>query len=141
VLQHALDARPTVVAPNQLEAERLLNTGLITRSHSIAAAERIRLMGAESVILSLGSRGAIGARSGEVVEAVPPRIDAVCPIGAGDALAAAFIWATSEKADFADAVRWGVAAGTATSILPGLSFASLEQAREVYADVEVRRTV
>jgi 1-phosphofructokinase family hexose kinase len=139
-LRNALDARPTVVAPNQSEAERLLDTVLITRSQSMAAAEKIRAMGAESVILSLGSRGAVGAADAQVFEAVPPRIDAVCPIGAGDALAAAFTWAMKETGDFADAVRWGVAAGTASAKLPGLKFASLDQAREVYSAVEIRRT-
>jgi fructose-1-phosphate kinase PfkB-like protein len=82
----------------------------------------------------------VGAADAQVFEAVPPRIDAVCPIGAGDALAAAFTWAMKETGDFADAVRWGVAAGTASAKLPGLKFASLDQAREVYSAVEIRRT-
>ena len=33
----------------------------------------------------------------ELVEVVPPRIEALCPIGAGDALAAAFTWAMDKK--------------------------------------------
>jgi fructose-1-phosphate kinase PfkB-like protein len=41
--------------------------------------------------------------------------------------------------DFTDALRWGVAAGTASSMLPGLRSASLEQAKEIYRQVEVRR--
>nr|MDQ2900741.1 PfkB family carbohydrate kinase [Acidobacteriota bacterium] len=65
--------------------------------------------------------------------------DVLCPIGAGDAMAAAFLWAMENKDDFKDAVRWGVAAGTASAKLPGIKFASLQEAREVYKDVEVRR--
>jgi fructose-1-phosphate kinase PfkB-like protein len=95
-------------------------------------------MGANSVILSLGSRGAIGASAKSLVEALPPRVDAVCPIGAGDALAAAFTWAMARKDNFEDAVRWGVAAGTASAILPGVSFASLAQTEAVYKQVEMR---
>ena len=60
-LAEGVEAGPTVVAPNQQEAERLLNTALLTRSHFLDAATRIRKLGAESVILSLGSRGAVGA--------------------------------------------------------------------------------
>lgn len=131
-------ARPTVVAPNQQEAERLLSTALITPAQALAAAGRIRTMGAESVVLSLGSRGAIGAFSEGLLEAVPPQIEAVCPIGAGDALAAAFAWALCEGARNPDALRWGVAAGTASARLPGLRFASLAETREVYERVEVR---
>jgi fructose-1-phosphate kinase PfkB-like protein len=89
-------------------------------------------------VLSLGGRGAVGVRDGEIVEAVPPRTDAVCPIGAGDALNAAFVWALEQSDNFADAIRWAVAAGTASARLPGISFASLDQAREVYAQVQLK---
>ena len=106
---------------DEAEAERLLNRALITRTHFLEAADRIRQMGAEYIILSLGARGAIGARKGQMLEAIPPRIEAVCPIGAGDALVAAFAWSMNRRNDFAEALRWGVAAGTASSRLPGLT--------------------
>jgi 1-phosphofructokinase family hexose kinase len=137
-LMEGVEAGPTVVAPNQQEAERLLNTALITRGHFLDAAARIRDMGSESVILSLGSRGAVGATGRRIFEVVPPRVDAVCPIGAGDALAAAFVWAFEQSHDFADALRWGVAAGSASARLPGVTFANLAQTREVYPRVEIR---
>jgi 6-phosphofructokinase 2 len=138
-LMHGMEGAPTVVCPNQQEAERLLNRALITRTHAIEAVEQMQAMGPESVVLSLGSRGAIAQRGTTLVEVIPPRIDAVCPIGAGDALAAAFVWAYDKKNDFVDAARWGVAAGTASAKLPGITFSSLEQTKDVYAKVEVRR--
>jgi fructose-1-phosphate kinase PfkB-like protein len=63
----------------------------------------------------------------------------VSPLGAGDALAAAYVWAATKRKDFADCVRWAVAAGTASAKLPGLESASLEQTKEVYKAVEVRK--
>jgi 1-phosphofructokinase family hexose kinase len=138
-LSQGVEAGPTVVTPNQQEAERLLNTVLLTRSHSLAAARRIQAMGAESVVLSLGSRGAIGATASQLWEATPPRVDAISPIGAGDALAAALTWSFENGAEFQEALRWGVAAGSASATLPGITFATLEQTREVYEDVDLRR--
>ena len=137
-LQDTLLERPTAVTPNRNEAAALLNKSLITRQHFRGAAQRICEMGAEAVVLSLGGRGAIGVRGNEIVEAVPPPIEAVCPIGAGDALNAAYVWAIERTGNFADAVRWAVAAGTASARLPGISFATLEQAREVYERVELK---
>jgi 1-phosphofructokinase family hexose kinase len=137
-LRQGVEAGPAVVAPNQQEAERLLNRALITRTHFLEAADRIRQMGAEYIILSLGARGAIGAREGQMLEAIPPRVEAVCPIGAGDALVAAFAWSMNQRDDFAEALRWGVAAGTASSRLPGLTFASLRDTTAVYERVEVK---
>ena len=137
-LREGIEAAPTVVTPNQQEAERLLGRTLLTRTQYLDAAARIREMGAQTVVLSLGSRGAIGAFHDGLWEALPPRVDAVCPIGAGDALAAAYIWATRRKAKPADALRWGVAAGTASAKLPGLNFAPFDQTRALYKLVEVR---
>ncbi len=114
-LLHAIEACPTAVTPNQSEAERLLNRALITRSHSIEAAKRIKSMGAQQVVLSLGSRGVVAANAEGVFEVTPPRIDAVSPIGAGDALGAAFVWAMSQGRSFEESARWGVAAGTASA--------------------------
>jgi fructose-1-phosphate kinase PfkB-like protein len=72
-------------------------------------------------------------------EALPPRVDAVCPIGAGDALSAGYTWAMERKDKAVEALRWGVAAGTASARLPGVTFASLEQTQEMYKQVELRR--
>ncbi len=138
-LLHAIEAKPAVVTPNQAEAERLLGRALITRSHFLEAITRIQAMGAESVILSLGSRGAIGSGPDGVFESLAPRIDALCPIGAGDALAAAFVWGIEKKKQFQDALRWAVAAGTAKASLPGMTFPTLDQTRAIYKQVEVRR--
>lgn len=80
-LLEGVEAGPTVVTPNQHEAERLLNRALITRGQFLDAAERIRHMGAQHVILSLGSRGAVVCCDDRLQEVRPPQIDAVSPIG------------------------------------------------------------
>jgi len=137
-LQHALEARPAVISPNQHEAERLLGRAIITRGQFLEAAERLHAMGPEAVILSLGARGALGISADGMYEALPPRIDVLCPIGSGDALAAAFCWSMEKGKNFAESLRWGVAAGTATAALPGIKFPTLQQTRAMYKQVEVR---
>jgi 1-phosphofructokinase family hexose kinase len=142
-LSRGVEAGPTVVTPNQQEAERLLNTVLLTRAHSLAAARRIQAMGAESVVLSLGSRGAVGAAHWRGVdqlwEAIPPRVEAISPIGSGDGLAAALTWSLRNGDDFPEALSWGVAAGSASAQLPGTRFATLEQTAEIHGDIDLRR--
>jgi fructose-1-phosphate kinase PfkB-like protein len=80
----------------------------------------------------------VAANGESVTEVIAPRIDAVCPIGSGDALNAAFIWAMTQEDDFLNAARWGVAAGSASARLPGLSFANPEQTKEIFPSVEIR---
>jgi 1-phosphofructokinase family hexose kinase len=138
-LRNGIEERPTVVTPNQQEAERLLGRTLLTRTHYLEAAQRILAMGPESVVLSLGSRGAVGAFAEGLIEALPPRVDAVCPIGSGDALSAAFVWGMERKKSQLESLRWGVACGTASARVPGMNFATLEQTQEMYKQVELRR--
>jgi len=138
-LREGIAARPTIVTPNQHEAERRLGRTLLTRAHFLGAAEEIRTMGAESVVLSLGSRGAVASFADGLVEAAPPPVQAICPIGAGDALTAGYAWAMTRVPNTGDALRWGVAAGTAKARLPGMRFATLPQTREIYRQVEIRR--
>lgn len=139
-LLHAMEGGPTVVKPNQSEAERLLNTALITRSQLIDAVQKIKSLGAKSVVLSLGSRGVIAASFTEgIIEVTPPSIDAVCPIGAGDAMSAAIVWSLSKGNSFGDSLRWGVAAGTASSKLPGITMANFEQTKEIYPHTQITR--
>lgn len=141
-LLHALEARPTVVKPNQSEAERLLNTALITRSQLIDAVQRIKALGAESAVISLGSRGVISASATDgILEVIPPHVEALCPIGAGDAMSAAIVWALNKGEPFGEALRWGVAAGTASSKLPGITLANMEQTKEIYPQTRVTRIV
>jgi 1-phosphofructokinase family hexose kinase len=138
-LLYGIEAKPTVVKPNQAEAERLLNTALLTRTNYMSAAEKIFRMGPECVVLSLGSRGAVSATTGGLLEVIPPRVDAISPIGSGDAMAAAFVYTMEAKKDFPEALRWGVAAGTASAALPGMQFATLAQTAKIFEHVEVRR--
>jgi 1-phosphofructokinase family hexose kinase len=141
-LLHGLEAKPTIVKPNQSEAERLLNTALITRSQLIDAVQHIKELGPKSVVLSLGSRGVIASTSTEgILEVVPPSIEAVSPIGAGDAMSAAIVWALHNGESFGEALRWGVAAGTASAKLPGITLPTLAQAKEVYPMTQLTRVV
>jgi 6-phosphofructokinase 2 len=141
-LLYGMEARPTIVKPNQSEAERLLNTALITRSQLIEAVQRLKAMGPDSVVLSLGSRGVIAATSAEgVLEVIPPAVEALCPIGAGDAMSAVIVWALTRGESFSEALRWGVAAGTASSRLPGITLANLEQSRAIYSQTAITRIV
>ena len=82
-LREGVEAAPTAALPNQQEAERLLTRPLVTRNHFLDAVARIRAMGPEMVVLSLGSRGALGAMEGALIEAIPPRVEVLCPIGVG----------------------------------------------------------
>ena len=55
-----------------------------------------------------------------------PRIDAVNPIGSGDAFAAGLVWRLLRGEDLGEACRWAAAVGAANALTP--------MAGEVYQD-------
>ncbi len=138
-LLRALEAKPTVITPNQPEAERLLGRAILTRTQSLEAVRRIHDMGPEAVILSMGSRGALACNNDGVWEA-PATLEWRRCVQSARAMPwrRAYVWAVEKKKTFPDALRWSVATGTATAILPGTKFPSLDQVKAIYKNVEVR---
>lgn len=136
-LRVGIQARPTMVKPNRQEAERLLNRSLLTRHQAVEAVGEIAALGVDTVVLSLGSDGALGVSGDGRYHVLAPEIQQACPIGAGDALAATCVWALSRNEPFIEALRWGVAAGTAAAATPGTSFASFTETRQMRERVQV----
>lgn len=56
-------------------------------------------------------------------------------------MSAAIVWALDKGEPFSEALRWGVAAGTASAKLPGITLASLDQTKEVYPLTQITRVV
>jgi fructose-1-phosphate kinase PfkB-like protein len=137
-LRPGLEAGPSLAKPNRPEAERLLDRTILSEAQAAAAARDIQKMGAERVILSLGSQGAIGAWEEGLLRAVLPAVQTGCAIGAGDVLAAICVLGLSQKLSFPEAFRWAVAAATAAASNPGLTFAPPEQTELLRGQIELR---
>jgi len=132
-----LAAGPTLAKPNRPEAERLLDQPILSQAQSAIAAREIRKMGADSVIVSLGSQGAVAAWKEGLLRAAPPTFQTGCPIGAGDVLAATCVWALCNGESFPEALKWAVAAATTAAAMPGVSFGSLEEVQKMRRQIEI----
>ena len=100
----------SILTPNEIEAELL--TGItVTDEHTAAeAAEKLRARGIETVILTLGARGAFVA-SNSIRELVPGfPVEAVDATGAGDVFSGALAVAFGEGRPLLEAVRFANAA-------------------------------
>jgi sugar/nucleoside kinase (ribokinase family) len=85
--------------------EVLALTGLSTVEDGAAALAEL----ADTVVVTLASEGAMALHGGEVTRfAVEPITEPIDTTGAGDLLAAAYIWADLRGADLADRLRWSV---------------------------------
>jgi fructose-1-phosphate kinase PfkB-like protein len=79
-----------------------------------ALADLLRF-GAQRVLLSCGARGCYYATADSTMFFHSPRVEEISPVGSGDSLVGAFAAKLLEGADEVEAVRWGVAAGSANA--------------------------
>lgn len=110
-LPDELCARVDVLTPNETEAAALVGWAL-REDNDVRRAARVLLeRGARRVVIKLGSRGAYWS-DGTTEQFAPAfRVEPVDTVAAGDAFNGALAVALAEGLPFAEAVRWGLAAG------------------------------
>jgi len=100
-----------VLTPNSSEAAALTGRPVRSVSSAYRAAEALHEMGVETVIITLGSKGAVVA-TGKARYSVPAlKVKPIDTVGAGDAFNGALACALAEGQQLADAVRFAAAAG------------------------------
>jgi len=133
------EGRPFLIKPNRQETEGLLGKKLRKRDDFLNAAFTLRQQGIELVSISRGVRGAILACQQGCWEAIPPSVTIRSTVGAGDSFLAGLVLSLTEKKDPAEAVRFAVAAGTASVLSPGTGLCQREQVEKLLSRVNVRR--
>ncbi|HVT59372.1 MAG TPA: ribokinase [Thermoanaerobaculia bacterium] len=100
-----------VLIPNQIEAEALSGLSISTAEDALRAAARLRAMGPETVVVTLGEEGAVVSAPGieRLIPAYP--VAAVDTTGAGDAFCAGLVDAFCRGAGWPDAVDFACACG------------------------------
>lgn len=107
------------ITPNETEAFELTGIEVIDESTALTAAQMIHELGVNSVIITLGSKGAFLYTGGEKGELIPSfRVEAVDTTGAGDAFNGGFAHAISNGYSVKNAMRFAnaVAALSVTKI-------------------------
>lgn len=118
-LAHGMAAGPDLAKPNRAEAEELLHTSISDDESLVAAAARMLGLGAQSVVVSLGPAGALGASPAGMWRARPPFIEARSTVGAGDAMVAALAYGLERALSLADALRLATAVSCAAAAASG----------------------
>lgn len=120
--EQSLALAPWLVKPNRAELEELVGERLSSRSEVARAARRLQERGARNVLASLGEEGAfLLSESGEELFIAAPRGEVADTVGAGDSLLAGFIAAKEQGGSDREALKLGVAAGSATAFRVGLA--------------------
>ncbi len=114
-----IEIKPWLIKPNQEEISYYLSREIESFDDTLLAAKELNSLGIENVMISLGSKGALLVCSEGAFTAVPPKIEAVSTIGAGDSSIAGFLAATKLEKSPEEALRTAVAYGTAACMSAG----------------------
>ncbi|MDF7797839.1 hexose kinase [Pontiellaceae bacterium B1224] len=107
----ALKHEPAVVKINDVE---LLAT--VGGSDLMAACRELMQRGAQSVLITRGSKSAFYVDAFQCLELYPPKIEAINPVGSGDAVTAGLAVALNEGLDISDGLKQGMACGAANAL-------------------------
>ena len=112
-------AHPEIVKGNRREMERLLGRHLDNEGSIMQAAREVHDRGVGYVVVTRGREGAVAAADERNLRGVAPRVRAVSAVGSGDAFLAGVVLTLSRGGGIEDALRLGIAAGTASVLFPG----------------------
>ncbi len=115
-LLEALRAKPGLVKPNRSELTATLGRKLKDEAAVMSAMRELCERGAQHVVVTAGKNPALAFDGQSWWRIHAPRVDAVNPIGSGDAFAAGLVWRLLLGEDLGEACRWASAAGAANAL-------------------------
>lgn len=134
-LLDSLAYNPLLVKPNNHELEEIFNVTLKDVDDVEYYARKILDMGAQNVIISMARDGALLVTKDAAYFAKPIKGQVKNSVGAGDSMVAGFTGEYVKSKDPIEALKWGVACGTATAFSDDLATKAFIQ--ETYKKVEV----
>ncbi|WP_165732374.1 1-phosphofructokinase [Streptococcus dysgalactiae] len=133
----ALAYNPLLVKPNNHELEAIFGTILTSLDDVETYARRLLEMGAQNVIISMAGDGALLVTKEATYFAKPIKGEVKNSVGAGDSMVAGFTGEFMKSQNPIEALKWGVACGTATAFSNDL--ATIAFIKETYHKVEVEK--
>lgn len=119
LLRAGIEAGPVLIKPNLYELESTFGIRINDTAEIVSVARELIGQGVSIVAVTLGSAGAVIVDRDEAWYAPAIPVEAMGLCGAGDAAVAGYCIAMDAGFSLPDILRYGVAAATASVILPG----------------------
>lgn len=122
LLTRVLPYKPFLIKPNNHELSEIFGRSLSTNDDLINAARELQTLGAQHVLISMASDGAIlVSADGSVYTSPAPKGTLINSVGAGDSMVAGFITGYLNTQDLQQALYWGIATGSASAFSENLA--------------------
>lgn len=138
-LEEILPAKPYMVKPNQDEISALMNKEIVTADHIKEALSFLLVKGVEVPLISLGKRGAAAMIEGCCYIFTPPEVKVVNAVGSGDSSVAGVAAGLDMGCDIQDAIKLGMAAGTANTQFEQTGIVTKELVEQYFSQIIVKQ--
>jgi len=117
LLVNVLEQRPFLIKPNNIELAEIFGVpSLNDKKEVIRYAKELQKMGARNVLVSMAGDGAVFvSEDGQELMSEAPSGTVVNSVGAGDSMVAGFLAGYIKSGSFNEALRLGIAAGSAST--------------------------
>lgn len=116
LLLNVLKYHPFLIKPNHHEISEIFNLEIKTTDELIFYGNKLKEMGAQNVLISLGGDGAILlTESNEIYRSNIPKGTLKNSVGSGDSMVGGFIAGYLKTNDYKEALKLGAASGSATA--------------------------
>ncbi len=122
LLRSTLKYKPFLIKPNNFELEEIFSKKLKNIDEIELCAKQLQKEGARNVLVSLGADGAIlVADDGKTYHRTAPKGNVINTTGSGDSTVAGFLAGYLKDGNFAEALKLGVCAGSASAFAENLA--------------------
>lgn len=122
LLLNVLKYNPFLIKPNNHELAEMFNVELNSTEDVVFYARKLKEMGAQNVLISMGKDGALlVTENDEVFASSVAKGEVVNSVGAGDSMVAGFIAGYLKSNSYEEALRLGAASGGATAFSSDLA--------------------
>ncbi len=139
LLKKNLKSSPTLIKPNIFELGQILGIEISSQNQIIEAAQKIRNMGIETVVVSMGEQGAIIVCDDGIYHGIPPKINALNTVGCGDSMVAGFAYSMSKNLGIEDSIRTSVAVSAANALSYEIGEFKKNDYKTLYSQVKVSK--
>ena len=115
-LKNSLAARPYLIKPNMEELSQLVGKDVVDEATVIEAVQELSGYDIPYIVVSMGAAGAIALVNGRLYKVEPPKINAVNPVGSGDATIAGIAVALKNNQDIVHTLKFGCVLGTLNAL-------------------------
>ena len=139
-LKHAANEGVYMLKPNLTELSSVLGKKELSLNEvTVAGKEIIAKKYCEVLLVSLGEKGAILFTKDKELKVSSPKVEKKSTVGAGDSMVAGFVLSLSQGKTLEDAMKYGVACGTAATMNPGTELCNKKDADSLFQKILVEK--